>query len=476
LDNGEFVITDIPSGRQSLTAIKAGYVAAPGEDRFLTLSAGQHLTDVLVRLMPSAIVSGRVVDVSGNPVSGVAISGYRMGHSPRGEYELLISPEEAVRGSSNDRGEFRISTNVAEGEYVFRAEPLPTTLLPYLFFPGTSDAHLAGVHRLATAGRLDLGTITLGPCQGGSVVIHVSDGTGQEGIKAAIIDLMREDSPRVEFRGAVVGIGDSRGVILGPLSKGMYSIRAIVAAPKPGVQQGRYNRSEYLLSGGSFAIEDHDVIIDLWAIKGPRMTGIIEEKLPDGSHVPVPEVTLALIDWTSARQIQVKSGPEGTFVVDSVVPGLYELMSINNLPSNLALSSAVAGTDDVFRHGLEISDKDVILRFEFQKPAGVVTGRVVDEIGNTIRGATVVLIGADGRGGFLGPGLCHTISSESDQNGSFELTVPRAGTYRVLAWKTPHPCAPLNTEFLQKFDGTDAIVRVEQENRSEVDIRLLNLP
>src|SRR6185295_3129587 len=118
----------------------------------------------------------------------------------------------------------------------------------------------------------------------------------------------------------------------------------------------------------------------------------------------------------------------------------------------------------------------VILRFEFQKPAGVVTGRVVDEIGNTIRGATVVLIGADGRGGFLGPGLCHTISSESDQNGSFELTVPRAGTYRGLAWKTPHPCAPLNTEFLQKFDGTDAIVRVEQENRSEVDIRLLNLP
>jgi len=473
-DDGQFLITNIPAGRQSLTATKAGYVAATDDNRFLTIKPGQHLTDVRVGLMPSAIVVGQVVDASGNPVSGVTIRGYRMGYSPRGKYELQ-PPEDAVHGSSDDRGEFRISTNVAEGEYIFRAEPLPSTLLPYLFFPGTLDVHLAGTYRLTAAGQLDLGTITLAPRQGGSVVIHVSDGTGQEGIKAAIIDLMREDSPGVEFSGTVVGIGDSRGGIVGPLSTGVYTIRGMVGAPKSFVGQGRFNRSEFSVNG-SFAIEDHDVTIDLWARKGPRITGNLQEKLPDGTLVPIPEVTLELIDRKQGKRIQLKSGPDGSFIVDCAFPGLYELISINSPGSDIALSSAVSGTDDVILHGLEISDKDLNLRFEFQKPAGVITGRVLNDTGNTLRGATVVLVGTDGRGAFQGPGLCHTINSVSDQNGTFELTVPTAGTYRVLAWKALLPCAPLNAEFLHKFEGSGATVRIEQVNQVEVDIRVLNVP
>ncbi len=49
----------------------------------------------------------------------------------------------------------------------------------------------------------------------------------------------------------------------------------------------------------------------------------------------------------------------------------------------------------------------------------------------------------------------------SDQDGTFELTVPRPGDYRPLAWNLVLPCAPLNRDFLKKFEGFAEPVKVE---------------
>ena len=76
-DAGHFSITQISPGRYRLRAAHNGYVAgmygatrreAPGT--VLALTAGQHIQNANVALLPSAAIEGRVVDENGEPAFG----------------------------------------------------------------------------------------------------------------------------------------------------------------------------------------------------------------------------------------------------------------------------------------------------------------------------------------------------------------------------------------------------------------------
>ena len=86
-ENGRFAFRDLNPGRYTLLAQRTGFAAqAYGGMRNqssvtpLVLSTGQQVKEVLLKLSPDAIVSGRVLDSEGGPPMGrVVVTALRPG-------------------------------------------------------------------------------------------------------------------------------------------------------------------------------------------------------------------------------------------------------------------------------------------------------------------------------------------------------------------------------------------------------------
>jgi hypothetical protein len=119
---GRYELTQLPAGRYQLKATRGGYVeVAYGQrrpferGRPLELSEGAVLQNIDFALPPGGVVTGRVVDETGEAVAGASVSLARRRYID-GEKRLV-----AESGSStDDRGEFRIF-GVPPGDYVMSA-------------------------------------------------------------------------------------------------------------------------------------------------------------------------------------------------------------------------------------------------------------------------------------------------------------------------------------------------------------------
>src|SRR5579875_486294 len=123
--DGSFRIENIPPGQYRILASRYGYLSAqygarkpeqPGP--LAVLTPGQHLTGINIALTPQALVTGKVVDQDGDPVSYANVS-------------LLARTWQRGRvrywtrggGNTNDAGEYRISAVSAGKYYVLVSRP-----------------------------------------------------------------------------------------------------------------------------------------------------------------------------------------------------------------------------------------------------------------------------------------------------------------------------------------------------------------
>jgi protocatechuate 3,4-dioxygenase beta subunit len=107
---GYFVLKGLAPGSYNLSVSKNGFVdqqygqRKPGDPgSVLTLRLGQDLKDLLFRLIPSAVISGRILDEEGDPLPWAAVSAVREVYS---DGKRRLSSEATFR--TNDLGEFRI--------------------------------------------------------------------------------------------------------------------------------------------------------------------------------------------------------------------------------------------------------------------------------------------------------------------------------------------------------------------------------
>ena len=121
-DRGAFTFANIKPGTYALTAEHTGYLdgeygEADGAGVELKLEPGQSLTDIDVKLMPQAVISGRVVDEDGE-VWTHAFVNLRGSRRVRGQWKLEDTGSEQL----NDQGEFRIG-RIPPGKYYLSAQP-----------------------------------------------------------------------------------------------------------------------------------------------------------------------------------------------------------------------------------------------------------------------------------------------------------------------------------------------------------------
>ena len=119
---GKFSFPKVEPGRYMLSADKAGYVRqqygsrsgqyGPGTN--LTLDAGQKMASIEFRLVPQAVITGKVLDEDGEPVPNAMVNVLR-------QMPFARQPVPMMGMGSNDVGEFRIA-NLSPGKYLIRVD------------------------------------------------------------------------------------------------------------------------------------------------------------------------------------------------------------------------------------------------------------------------------------------------------------------------------------------------------------------
>ncbi len=120
---GRFELQGIVPGRYHLGVFRIGFVDQQygqrkpgGPGAILTLRANQDVKDLLFRLIPSAVIAGRVINEEGEPLPWVQVSALREVYSS-GKKDL--STETTV--PTNDLGEYRLF-GLRPGRYFIRAD------------------------------------------------------------------------------------------------------------------------------------------------------------------------------------------------------------------------------------------------------------------------------------------------------------------------------------------------------------------
>src|SRR5215467_1862330 len=100
-DDGKFEFTCVPAGKYSLTGAQRGFISAGYEqhDQFATAivtGAGLETENLVLKLSPQALISGRVLDEAGEPVRNASLNLYRDNHL-EGVHEI-----QSFRGATTD--------------------------------------------------------------------------------------------------------------------------------------------------------------------------------------------------------------------------------------------------------------------------------------------------------------------------------------------------------------------------------------
>lgn len=151
-EEGRFKVEDLKPGRYIATVTHAGFVqSAHGKRATILLKPGQGTTDMVLYMQPAAVITGKITDLDGDPMSNVSISAVLVGSALRGR--TLHSGYAAT----NDLGEFRIS-DLRAGRYIISANPPQGSRAPHAegkdkakenliyattYYPGTLDEEQA---------------------------------------------------------------------------------------------------------------------------------------------------------------------------------------------------------------------------------------------------------------------------------------------------------------------------------------------
>jgi Carboxypeptidase regulatory-like domain len=121
-DNGRFAFHDVAAGHYRLNGEKTGFGNQeygarlnPNSGALLEVSAGDAVKDVTFKLVPNALIGGRVVDQDGEPMPNLLVAALHQGYV-RGKRQWT----QAGGAQTNDRGEFRIG-NLRPGRYIVSA-------------------------------------------------------------------------------------------------------------------------------------------------------------------------------------------------------------------------------------------------------------------------------------------------------------------------------------------------------------------
>jgi hypothetical protein len=276
--DGRFVLNGLAPGEYRVDVQKTGFASLMDPStrpRTYTVAAGQALDNITVVLQKGAVISGKVLDQKGEPVTDARVMALRRITPPGASTDpprLIPAPMQGPQ-QTNDIGEYRVS-GLPPGEYFLAASPralgfagpgaasttgngggaLTTTTT---YYPGTADQ--AGAQAITVAAGAEVSNIvfTLQTAPAYRVSGMVVDENGAP-IAHAMVMLMNDPRRGMMFMGpgGNAQTGDDGRFSIGDVTPGTYRLNASVMIMGSGgaIAGGGVGFSQVSagISGGSF--------------------------------------------------------------------------------------------------------------------------------------------------------------------------------------------------------------------------------
>jgi protocatechuate 3,4-dioxygenase beta subunit len=450
-NEGHFEIKQIESGRYNFYASHIGYLEqqyqskGSGDDdgAVLSLVSGQEVNDAMFRLVRAGVITGRVVDDTGEPMMNVNVSVLhkpsdeeREQEGPRGKKLEMTSVSTVV---SDDRGEYRIY-GLKPGEYFVKAvetgegamffgqmqegsdeivlRELGSQYAP-VFYPGVLQMDQAQAVTLS-AGEETQADLPMRRMRMVEVAGRVIGPDGAPAVRAYV----RLSQPGVEDWGGELGGGAD--------NKGEFSIK--------GVAPGSYYVSAGMRDKEKFYSTRQKIDVGEARIEGMVLSlgggATIHGRVRTASGAPPPAGRIMIRLQPAAEEGEfispyVEVSKESSFEINAVADGGYAL-TVYGLEQGWFVKSAHLGNEDVLQNGVQVEggaakgSLDIVVSAD----GAQIEGTVTDSDKSQPLAGVQVKARVDPPSDY---NFSRFRATTSDQNGHYVLKDVPPGKYKVTA-------------------------------------------
>lgn len=467
-DEGRFSIADLDPGSYTLYAERSGFLKqaygarSSGESGPpFKLAPGQRMRDLVFRLIPQAVVTGKVLDDRGEPVDRALVSLLR-DRGASGE----------PRGTTNDLGEFRMS-GVFPGRYLFEASgaarrdsapPEPgkpvEVLLPTLY-PSARDVSGAAPLEIEPGQELSGLTVIMrrGPVY--RVRGKIAGATG-----AHVVTLLLRE-PAFSSRAARELFAYAASSTANP--DGSFEISGV----RPGSYYLKFARgsSDTFQSSELLSVDVTNEDVDLKDLtllfRGSLIVAGTLRVEGDDKRIPVSsKVSLRTASPRGSSDIRaVSPRPDGSFRFTGLVsPGSYYIQLLQS-PPDFYVKSVRMGDQEVRDSGLDLTGGQATITILLGAKPATVTGTV--KLDDTPASGMWVALVPDQ---YVPSGPTELRTATSDQNGHVRFAGVPPGEYRLYAWGEEQYAPGLDTDFLKPFQSKSAKVSAKEGDVIPVEV------
>jgi protocatechuate 3,4-dioxygenase beta subunit len=505
--SGHFRLKGIQPGRYTLQVSHLGFVtSAYGQKKpddpgaILTLTAGTEKTDMLFRLTPAAVISGRITNEDGDPVPWAQVTALREVYS---EGKRRMNQE--ANQQTNDLGEYRLF-DLKPGRYFvsvvnnrenwfgptedFQPPPDDPTRRGYvtLYYPNTTDPTKAT--SLAVKGGEEVSSIdvrmqpvsvykvngrvlNLAPsrkpernAEEGSVAaidlsvasVAVPDGAAMTiaGGGTGTVMLSPRGARGWSFDGHVGTIKKDNSFVIQDVPPGSYTLMAMASAD-----------GKSLVTRQAVEVQNGDVDgVVITLAPGTTINGRVEWDGKPSLEQDQLYVTASPADEAMFFTAPGKVSADGTFVLRDVQEDNYQL-KVFGISNDCYIKEARYGSSDALENGFNVQrNSDARLEVTLSSRGARVTGKVTDADGLPVGGLWVVLVPSDRKRGQFD--LYKTATT--DQYGHFELRGIAPGDYKIFSWDEVEERAWEDPEFLTAFERKGQAVSLQEGDQKAQDI------
>src|SRR6266404_3392784 len=471
---GHFQLKAIQPGSYHLNVNRAGFVAQeygqkkphdPGA--LLTLRTGQEMKDLLFRLIPSAVIAGKIVDEDGEPLPDISVSALRQSYLA-GKRNLSTE----TNAQTDDRGEYRLF-GLSPGRYFVSAVFPHWGRFSHGDEPEEAQPNQQGYAKMYYPGTPDASKAT---------AISIKEG---------------EEIPSVEIFMRQVAVFRVRGHVYNQITHKAGTQTEVFLMPKTRTREwGGEQRTSIQKQDGSFELADvlpgSYVLTAMWFDEGKPHIARVSI---DVGNADIDGVSMAITPGTdiSGRVIW-----EGTPSIEqdelSVFAESPDMMfnfgggSRVTSVNTFVLNGVGDGTymARVWGHGKDCYIKDVqyagssaledgftvkggaggTLEITISSRGARVQGTVADSDGLRSVGVRVVLV----------PEPAHrtqyTLFKEqtTDQYGHFEVRGIAPGDYKLFSWEEAESGAWEDPEFLKPFEAKGEKITLQEGDQKTINL------
>jgi hypothetical protein len=519
-DAGKFQFAGLPAGRYMVGASRPGWTSVaygarrPGRPGTPVAIEDGQVATIAMRLPRTAVISGVVLDSTGQPVPLLSVRAMR--YAMIGGERRLVGVG-TTRGP-DERGAYRIY-GLAPGEYYVSADARANP------FSDGRDLHLTtdvdvqqamqairqgpalagGPAAIDTAAARSVGFVpvyypgTPAPAQATMLTLRAGEERGGVDFPLALIPTARVEGTVSSPDGALPGntsvdlvqndrsasgnaFADFRTTRAGPdgqfqfaaVAPGAYTVAARASVPlPPGTPRGA-GSAPIMWATTDISVEGQPVSgVSLMLQPGLIVSGSVRF---DGAGAVPADLSGARVNLSPATssQVAISAGAatvdaSGRFTFSGVSPGRYRVTATFTSARAWTYRSAVAGGADVADRPFEIRGPvdDLVVTFT-DRPAEI-DGKVLTAAGAPLRDAYVIMFPADATVWYSQSRRIRSFSPSTDGSYSFKNLLP--GDYLLAVVDDVEPGEWFDPAFLQRLMPAATKISIAEGEKKVQDIR-----